>query len=107
MMPNCAVFDWCETDHSEFDDIHERHIEVRVGDMEQDFLLELDHGVPRMEATLNVATVWIEPGEETDSFANLAEIMRRARAEYDRFVQQTRTLRRHPAVTEGLMVLDG
>ncbi len=106
-MAGCDSFDWCETNHSEVDDVHERRIEVRVGDMEQDFLLELDHGVPRMEATLDTATVWIEPGEETDSFANLTEAMRRARIEYDRFVQQTRTLRRHHSVTEGLMHVDG
>lgn len=102
----CTAYNWCEINHAEPgapDYAHEKHVTLTVGDCEENFLLEVERGLPRIECSLTVNEVWLEPGEPTNTLRNMAELLTRAADLYDGFVRDvTPGLRRHHRISEQL-----
>lgn len=105
MAPRCPAYEWCELDHRDLDieaGLHEKHIKIACGDVEEEFLLEVTpNGDPRISCSgLDVGEIWIEPGETTNTFQNVADVLAAAAEVYEQFVDGvTPRLRRRPEVT--------
>ncbi|WP_431863049.1 hypothetical protein [Microbacterium algeriense] len=106
--PQCPVYRWCELDHTDPDIIelaantHEKHMTIAAGDVSETFLLEVVNGRPRIECVFDGGEIWIEPGEATNTFENIAEVFTQAAAEYERFTKalSTRLTRPHSVTAE-------
>jgi hypothetical protein len=101
----CVEYSWCELDHRdpEVDGVHEKHIDIEVGDVEEQFTLEVRNGAPRLDFEISQGSLWLEPGEHTNTLRNLAAVLTAAADLYDQFIDElTPTLRRHSDVTRPL-----
>lgn len=93
-MNSCSTYPWCELDHSDpeladFPGIHEKRRTLTVGDVEQDFSLEVGmDGVPRLEAALGGFEVFLEPNDRVNSLRNLSQLYRRMADAYDDFLRE-------------------
>ncbi|QNA92689.1 MULTISPECIES: hypothetical protein [unclassified Microbacterium] len=101
----CTEHSWCELDHRdpEVDGVHEKRVDIEVGDVEERFTLEVRNGEPRLDFEISQGSIWLEPGEPTNTLRNLAAVLTKAADLYDQFADElTPTLRRHPDVTSAL-----
>lgn len=75
---------------------------IAAGDVSETFLLEVVNGRPRIECVFDGGEIWIEPGEATNTFENIAEVFTQAAAEYERFAKAlpTRLTRPHSVTAE-------
>lgn len=88
-VPRCVDYSWCDLDHRDpgVAGVHEKQVTIEIGDVQESFTLEAKNGVPRLEFEMSVSSLWIEPGEPTNTMRNLAAVLARAADLYDQFVR--------------------